>query len=94
MSPPVPRYLVPFHPKHVPHFFTDVLVVGSGLAGLRAALAVEPGLSVVVTTKQPAEQSNSNLCPHPSRDTWCRSIRSTSRTSSPTCWSWGAGWPG
>jgi L-aspartate oxidase len=59
MSPPVPRYLVPFHPKHVPHFFTDVLVVGSGLAGLRAALAVEPGLSVVVTTKQGAEQCNS-----------------------------------
>ena len=60
MSTPVPRYLVPFHPKHVPHFFTDVLVVGSGLAGLRAALAVDPKLSVVVVTKQGVEQSNSN----------------------------------
>ncbi len=35
------RYLVPFHPKSVPHFFTDVLIIGSGLAGLRAALAVD-----------------------------------------------------
>ena len=42
MSTPIPRYLVPFHPKHVPHFFTDVLIIGSGLAGLRAALAVDP----------------------------------------------------
>ena len=35
--PDLPRYLVPFHPKRVPHFFTDVLVIGGGLAGLRAA---------------------------------------------------------
>ena len=60
MSPSGPRYLVPFHPKHVPHFFTDVLVVGSGLAGLRAALAVDPKLSVVVVAKQGVEQSNSS----------------------------------
>ncbi len=59
MSTPIPRYLVPFHPKHVPHFFTDVLIVGSGLAGLRAALAVDAKLSVVVATKQAAELSNS-----------------------------------
>ena len=59
MSTPIPRYLVPFHPKHVPHFFTDVLIVGSGLAGLRAALGVDAKLSVVVATKQAAEQSNS-----------------------------------
>ncbi len=60
MSTLIPRYLVPFHPKQVPHFFTDVLIVGSGLAGLRAAMAVDPKLSVVVTTKETAEQSNSN----------------------------------
>ena len=54
-----PRYLVPFHPKHVPHFFTDVLIVGSGLAGLRAALAVDPGLTVLITTKDGLLQSNS-----------------------------------
>jgi L-aspartate oxidase len=56
----VPRYLVPFHPKHMSHFYADVLVIGSGLAGLRAALAVDPKLSVVVVTKQSASQSNSN----------------------------------
>ena len=32
-----PGFLVPFHSKQAPHFFTDVLVIGSGLAGLRAA---------------------------------------------------------
>lgn len=60
MSTPVPRYLVPFHPKRMSHFFTDVLVIGGGLAGLRAALAVDPKLSVVVTAKQNIEESNSN----------------------------------
>ena len=59
MPTPVPRYLVPFHPKHVPHFFADVLVIGSGLAGLRAALAVDPKLSVVVVTKREVAQCNS-----------------------------------
>ena len=54
-----PRYLVPFHPKQVPHFFTDVLVIGSGLAGLRAALAVDPSLSVLVVTKDQLQESNS-----------------------------------
>jgi len=60
MLTPDPRYLVPFHPKHVPHFFTDVLVIGGGLAGLRAALAVDPALSVVVAVKQGVDQSNSS----------------------------------
>jgi L-aspartate oxidase len=60
MPTPVPRYLVPFHPKHVPHFFADVLVIGGGLAGLRAALAVDPKLSVVVIAKQGIQESNSN----------------------------------
>lgn len=59
MFSPTPRYLAPFHPKQVPHFFTDVLIIGSGLAGARAALAVEPGLSVVLITKNGLEQSNS-----------------------------------
>lgn len=55
-----PRYLVPFHPKQVPHHFTDVLIIGGGLAGLRAANAVDPKLSVLVVTKDELEQSNSN----------------------------------
>ena len=32
------RYLVRFHPRRVPHLFTDVLIIGSGIAGMRAAL--------------------------------------------------------
>lgn len=54
-----PRYLAPFHPKHVPHFFTDVLIIGGGMAGLRAALAVDPSLSVLVVTKADLWQSSS-----------------------------------
>lgn len=56
----VPRYLVPFHPKKVPHHFTDILIIGGGLAGLRAAIAVDPSLHVLVITKDKLLQSNSN----------------------------------
>jgi L-aspartate oxidase len=60
MTSPTPRYLVPFHPKHISHCFTDVLVIGSGIAGLRAAIAVDPSLSVMVVTKDEIVESNSN----------------------------------
>ena len=55
-----PRYLVPFHPRELPHFFADVLIIGGGLAGLRAANAVDPRLSVLVVTKDAIVQSNSS----------------------------------
>lgn len=55
-----PRYLVPFHPKQLPHSFTDVLIIGGGLAGLRAANAVDPRLSVLIVTKDAVQQSNSH----------------------------------
>ena len=55
-----PRYLIPFHPRKLPHFFTDVLVIGGGLAGLRAANAVDSQLSVLVVTKDAIQQSNSS----------------------------------
>ncbi len=61
MSDLIPRYLVPFHPKRQAHRFTDVLIIGGGLAGLRAALAVDPALSVLVITKGSIRQSNSNV---------------------------------
>ncbi|MFM8634838.1 MAG: L-aspartate oxidase [Planctomycetia bacterium] len=54
-----PRYLVAFGPKRVPHCFTDVLILGGGLAGLRAALAVDPSLSVTVVTKDDLQGSSS-----------------------------------
>jgi L-aspartate oxidase len=43
----------------VPHCFTDVLILGGGLAGLRAALAVDPRLSVTVVTKDDLQGSSS-----------------------------------
>ena len=57
--PAAHRYLVPFGPKDTPHFFADVLVIGAGIAGLRAALEVPADLSVLVVTKDQIEQSNS-----------------------------------
>jgi L-aspartate oxidase len=56
----VQRYLTSFYPKQIPHFFTDVLVIGGGLAGLRAANAVDSQLNVLVITKDAVAESNSN----------------------------------
>src|SRR5204863_6734714 len=53
------RYLVPFGPKASAHRFTDVLVIGAGIAGLRAALAVPPAIDVLVVTKDRIDESNS-----------------------------------
>ncbi len=58
---PVPRFLVPFDPKELSHYFTDILIIGGGLAGLRAALAVEGRLRVLVLNKQGLEQSSSQF---------------------------------
>src|SRR5246127_1841162 len=54
------RYLVQFAPKQTPHYFTDILVIGAGIAGLRAALEVPEKIGVLVVTKDSIQQSNSN----------------------------------
>jgi len=53
------RYLVRFSPKRVPHVFADVLVIGGGIAGLRAAMEVDPSLQTIVVTKDEVKLSNS-----------------------------------
>jgi len=60
MSLLTPRYLVPFSPRELPHYFADVLIIGGGLAGLRAAIAIDPKLNVLVVTKDAVQQSNSS----------------------------------
>jgi succinate dehydrogenase/fumarate reductase flavoprotein subunit len=57
---PSSRYLAAFQLKQVSHFFTDILVIGSGLAGFRAALGVDEKLSVLVVTKDELHFSNSD----------------------------------
>ena len=54
------RYLVRFGPKQTPHVFTDLLIIGGGIAGLRAALAVPHDLRVLAITKDRVQLSNSS----------------------------------
>jgi len=61
LTPLVPprRYLLGFDPQDLPHHFTDVLVIGGGLAGLRVALGVPDRHRVLVVTKDEVRESNS-----------------------------------
>lgn len=56
---PFSRYLVSFDPRQVYHQFTDVLVIGAGIAGIRAALEVPADLNVLVLNKDRLDESNS-----------------------------------
>jgi L-aspartate oxidase len=56
----VPRYLVPIDPKRMGHYFTDVLIIGGGLAGMRAAQQIDPSLRTMILTKDKVEESNSS----------------------------------
>jgi L-aspartate oxidase len=53
------RYLIGFDPRELPHHFTDVLVIGGGIAGLRAALGIPERYRVLVVTKDEVRESNS-----------------------------------
>ena len=55
-----PRYLLPLDSQTALHRFTDILIIGGGLAGLRAANAVESNQSVLVVTKDRLRESNSS----------------------------------
>jgi L-aspartate oxidase len=53
------RYLVPFKAAALPQRFTDVLVIGGGVAGLRSAIAAtEYGVDVLLLTKDTLAESN------------------------------------
>ena len=55
-----PRYLLPFNSQRAYHRFTDMLIIGGGLAGLRAANAAGANQNVLVVTKDELRESNSN----------------------------------
>ena len=52
------RYLIPFRAVLLPQIFTDVLVIGAGVAGLRAALAASRHADVIVLAKGRLTQSS------------------------------------
>ncbi|MFP4054270.1 MAG: L-aspartate oxidase, partial [Phycisphaerae bacterium] len=52
------RYLVSFETRRLPHIFTDVLVIGSGVAGLRAAVEAAGQAEVILVTKGEFRESN------------------------------------
>jgi len=53
------RYLATFNSRNLPQMFTDCLIIGSGIAGLRAAIEAARYGQVMVVTKQDAFESNS-----------------------------------
>jgi L-aspartate oxidase len=53
------RYLIPFRGSLLPQIFCDVLVIGAGVAGLRAAIAAaEAGAEVIVLSKTDLKSTN------------------------------------
>jgi L-aspartate oxidase len=52
------RYLIPFRGTLLPQVFTDVLVIGSGVAGLRAAIEAAGHADVIVVAKDSLDLSS------------------------------------
>jgi len=57
-APSAPRYLITPDSSAIPHMFTDVLVIGSGVAGLRAAIEAARHARVIIVTKDELKESN------------------------------------
>jgi L-aspartate oxidase len=54
------RFLIPFRSALLPQIFTDVLVIGTGVAGLRAAIAAAAHGDVIVLAKEAVDLSNTS----------------------------------
>ncbi len=54
------RYLIPFRSSLLPQIFTDTLVIGAGVAGLRAAVAAAEHGEVIVLAKGDLKTSNTS----------------------------------
>ena len=56
------RYLIPFRSVLLPHIFTDTLVIGGGVAGMRAAIeAASAGGDVIMLVKHTLDVSNTAM---------------------------------
>jgi L-aspartate oxidase len=55
----VRRYLAAFDTARLPQVFTDAVVIGSGVAAMRAALEMAPAIQVTLLTKSRLAESNS-----------------------------------
>lgn len=54
------RYLIPFRSSLLPQIFTDTLVIGAGVAGIRAAVAAAAHGEVIVLCKGEVGESNTS----------------------------------
>jgi L-aspartate oxidase len=52
------RYLIPFRSSLLPQIFTDTLIIGGGVAGLRAAVAAASHGDVIVLSKCDLKSTN------------------------------------
>lgn len=52
------RYLIPFRSQLLPHVFTDVLVIGGGVAGMRAAIEAAERGDVILLAKDALDLSS------------------------------------
>ncbi|MFY7896558.1 MAG: FAD-dependent oxidoreductase, partial [Phycisphaerales bacterium] len=52
------RFLIPFRSSLLPQIFTDTLVIGGGVAGLRAAIAAAQHGEVIVLAKGDFKHTN------------------------------------
>ena len=55
------RYLIPFRSQLLPQLFTDTLIIGGGVAGMRASIEAARHGNVFVLTKGPVDLSNSQV---------------------------------